>query len=215
MQKELLAYYRSVSRSLTLGNVDNDTLDLAVLNYMGYTVNSHISQWGQQMSLQFPSISHVVETLGRIHRVIIYACPEDREADLSFVGFISRKRLSPDLTIVRDLDSMDRQLIMEIAHIPGLRSYSSLELCDGNWCNLVVFTRSGVKEDLLTIPSHRHAAFELAPHYYQWIRLHHGIITCGCFANGLILQKTKYYTDFVPGQRPMIRERIYHQTEYA
>jgi hypothetical protein len=98
---------------------------------------------------------------------------------------------------------------MELAEHPGLLNYSSLELADGIWYNLVIFAHTEVKSDILGLKTHQFAAYELAPSYYQWIRLHHGVITGKCLSEGLTLYKTKYYTFHTLAQQPTIHIQTY------
>jgi len=100
-------------------------------------------------------------------------------------------------------------MLLELAKIPTLLRYVSLQLADGNWYNLVVFSQESAKRDILTTSLHHHAAYDLAPHYYQWIRLHHGIIQQEDTALELMLHTTRYYTfstpaaTYVQAQLPM------------
>jgi hypothetical protein len=100
---------------------------------------------------------------------------------------------------------------MELAAQGDLLNYSSMQLHDGNWFNLVQFTEPSGKEHLLSTKTHQYAAYELAPRYYRWIRLHHGIIRHGDPLNGLHLHLTKYYTFQSPELRPDIRVHHYQQ----
>ena len=56
---------------------------------------------------------------------------------------------------------------------------------------------------------HKYAAYRLAHSYYEWIRLHNGVMPEGLDHMEMQLQKTKYYTFQAGQQRPSIREFIY------
>jgi hypothetical protein len=88
----------------------------------------------------------------------------------------------------------DALLVKELVSIPGLLCYSSLEFRTGIWYNLVLFTDSHVKTHLKNGATHRYVARQLAPRYYEWIRLHSGMMPDGLSTNTLLVQKTKYYT---------------------
>ena len=88
-------------------------------------------------------------------------------------------------------------------------SYSSLELRTGRWYNLVLFRNASTKEHIKSSETHNYAAHQLAPRYYEWIRLHNGIIPQGLAQCCLVLQTTKFYTFQGPGMRPLINEQFY------
>ena len=95
----------------------------------------------------------------------------------------------------------------ELISNPGLLSYSSLELRNGDWCNLVVLNGEEAKTHLKNTSTHTYAAYQLAPHYYEWIRLHNGVMSEGLDHTEMLLQKTKYYIFYAAQPRPAIRER--------
>jgi len=129
--------------------------------------------------------------------------------ELALVGFISGRMRPLRPSVAADLRIMDRKLIAELVNTPGLLSYSSLELHDGNWCNLVLLNDPQVKIHLKNTETHRYAAYELAPNCYEWIRLHNGIMPTGLASNEMLLQKTRYYQFQEAHQRPVIRELRY------
>lgn len=132
------------------------------------------------------------EADGRAHRAIV--CDEQRLGDgreLSWVGFFAVKR--------RDVDSApltvrDDELIQEFPGHPGILSYSSLELGDGDWGNLILLDGDAAREHWRVSERHAHAARELAPHHYTDVRLHQGVLPGGVRAAGEpVLRRTKYY----------------------
>ncbi len=126
-------------------------------------------------------------------RVVVNTAGTLHHSSLPFVGFISKKQRSVAPDIQRRIDVADSGMLLELARIPALLSYVSLQLVDDNWYNLVVFSQEDAKRDILTTSLHHYAAYDLAPHYYQWIRLHHGVIQQDTVL-GLMLHTTKYYT---------------------
>jgi hypothetical protein len=118
-------------------------------------------------------------------------------ADLIIVGFCGRKQAGADRTIV---ETVDQELVAEFPAHPHFLGYNSLELAHGDWCNLVLFNHWDGLAHWSTSVRHWQAVREIAPHYYQYIRLHNGIIPGGLTTTSpLILRRTKYY-DFSTGE---------------
>ena len=99
------------------------------------------------------------EPSGRQHRVVLGA--GDRLGvgrDLGFVGFFAVKRVGMDHA---PLTRTDDELIDEPPGHPGILSYSSLELADGNWGNLILLDPPEAGEHWRTSARHARAASEL------------------------------------------------------
>jgi hypothetical protein len=128
---------------------------------------------------------------------------------LAFVGFRSARQKQLRPSIVQAIQRTDKQLVEELADASWVLSYSSFELRNGDWCNLVLLNDDGAKMRIKGSETHTYAAYHLAQAYYEWIRLHQGIMPEGLDHIEMQLLKTRYYT-FQPGQRtPSIRECIY------
>src|SRR5205807_5770300 len=120
------------------------------------------------------------ERRGRQHRMIIFAPHELlTPEEMRFVGFVSGRNKAAEQHIVDAIFRADELMLAELALIPGLLSYSSLELRLGTWYNLVLFRDPGVKAHVKSIDAHRHAAHQLSPAYYAWIRLNNGVLSGG------------------------------------
>jgi hypothetical protein len=150
----------------------------------------------------------VVETLepdGRQHRVVL--CDEGRlrgAPEPGFVGFFATKRPGLDHA---PLTLTDDELIRELPDHPGILSYGSLELADGNWGNLIVINPPDAKEQWRTGAKHAWAARELAPRHYAVLRLHNGRLPGGILSGrDPVLDRTRYW-DF--------REPVVWQAERA
>ncbi len=132
------------------------------------------------------------EAGGRVHRAIV--CDERRLGDgrdLTWVGFFGVKRRDVDPA---PLTIRDDELIREFPDHPGILSYSSLALADGDWANLILLDGDEAGEHWRVSERHAHAARELAPRHYTDVRLHQGILPGGVRARGEpILRRTKYY----------------------
>jgi hypothetical protein len=148
-----------------------------------------------------PWISFLQDCQKRTHRIAIYQPQELLVAQcLSFVGFVSGRRATANSFVGNEIQKIDELMVAELITIPGIFSYSSLEVRPGRWYNLVVFASAETKSHLKKSQAHSYAASQLAPHYYEWIRLHNGIMPTGLAQQELFVQSTKYYT-FQEGKR--------------
>ena len=176
---------------------------------MAQQVEGVNNQLAQQTPPSLPVISSLAAPEGRIHRIVIYrSLPSTRQA-LQFVGFVSKRHADTPEPVLTSLQDVDSRLVVELAEQPGLLNYSSLELAHGIWYNLVIFVHTEVKGAILGLKTHQFAAYGLAPSYYQWIRLHHGVIAGGHLSDELTLTKTKYYTFHTFARQPDTRIQVY------
>lgn len=192
-----------------LSDITTTTRDLSVLTAMIRQVEDIRKQVEQPIPLVLPVITSATEPGQRTHRVVIYRHLPSDQQELQFVGFVSKIHPDTPTSVTTAMTDVDKTLVIELAEHPGLLNYSSLELADGIWYNLVVFARSEVKNDILMLKTHQFAAYELAPSYYQWIRLHHGTITGKRLSEGLTLNKTKYYIFHTMAQQPSMHIQHY------
>lgn len=141
---------------------------------------------------------------GPQHRVIL--CDEGRlraAVAPGFVGFFAERRPGLDHA---PLTVADDELIGEFGDHPGILSYSSLELADGNWGNLIVVDPPEAREHWRTSERHAYAARELAPRHYAVVRLHNGHFPDGLLSGrDPVLARTRYH-DF-QGSTPWRAER--------
>ena len=188
-------------------------LDLVVLRYMAQRVSVTLRSLTQEITTARPVLYYLDERRRRTHRMAIYN-PEELllHTEIAFVGFVSGKLKPLRPSVAADLRIMDKKLVTELTNTPGLLSYSSLELHEGNWCNLVVLNDPEVKLRLKQASTHNYAAYEVAPSCYEWIRLHHGYMPAGLDGNDMILQKTRYYMYQGAERRPIVREITYQDS---
>lgn len=132
-------------------------------------------------------------------RVAADASPADG-AELAIVGFCGQKRASIAPALLDEMNAVDDALIEEMRTQPHLLSYSSMELTDGNWVNLVTMRGPEGIAHWRAGQRHAAAASDLSPQYYRSIRLHNLILKGSLSSPRLILLRTKYY-DF-QGARP-------------
>ncbi len=139
-----------------------------------------------------PLVVQTPEPDGRQHRVVL--CDEWRlraALEPSFVGFFALKRRGIDPS---PLTLTDDELVRELPDHPGILSYGSLELADGNWGNLIVVDPPDAKEHWRTSVKHAWAARELAPRHYAVLRLHNGRFPGGILSGGdPVLDRTRYW----------------------
>jgi hypothetical protein len=189
-------------------------LDLVVLRYMARRVFMTLRSLDQTTATMRPLLYYLEERRRRIHRMAIYNPQElSLNNELAFVGFVSGRQKPIRASVVAELHAVDEKLVAELVGVPGLLSYSSLELHDDKWCNLVLLNDPAVKLHLKNAETHRYAAYELAPSHYEWIRLHNGTMPAGLAGDVMVLQKTKYYMYQSPERRPTVREITYMEAE--
>jgi hypothetical protein len=155
-------------------------------------------------------MEYIEEHRRRTHRTVIYQQAYLLQASLLFVGFVSGVQPRVSQAIAQEIQRIDRLFMDELADNAGLLSYSSLELSPGHWYNLVLLNDLPAKTFFKESSTHHYAAYDLAMHYYAWIRLHNGILPNGLEGNLLLLQSTKFYTFPAIGQKPVMQ--VLHYT---
>ena len=114
------------------------------------------------------------------------------QRDVCIVGFFGERRGQPDTQ--GRIDRLERALLTQFRDHPGVLSYSSIELVDDYWANLVVHTDAGDRDAWRGGRVHREAAEEASPDHYRSVRIHHGELTDGvCSSNMIRLVRTKYW----------------------
>ena len=112
--------------------------------------------------------------------------------DVRIVGFFGERRRDSDTQ--GRIDQLERQLLTQFREFPGVLSYSSIELVDDYWANLVVHTDDGDREAWRNGRVHREAAEDASPDHYRSVRIHHGLLHGGvCSSNMIRLLRTKYW----------------------
>lgn len=115
--------------------------------------------------------------------------------DLSVVGFFGERNMERDGAA---LEEANADMVLEFRNYPGILSYSSLELKDGNWANLVLHDKPDTREYWRASRRHAMAAEKLSPLYYRTVRIHNGVLPAGLYGGRPIeIQRTKYW-DFSP-----------------
>jgi hypothetical protein len=173
-------------------NPAQTTRDLATVGVMLAEVRRQAAREATAPARSTPLVFEGREADGRVHRAII--CDARRLGDgrdLTWIGFFGVKRRDVDPT---PLTVRDEELIREFPAHPGILSYSSLELADGNWGNLILLDGDEARERWRVSERHTDATRVLAPRHYSDVRLHQGVLPGGPRAGGRpVLRRTKYY----------------------
>jgi hypothetical protein len=183
--------------------------DLLILRHMARRMHTHLL--GLTKACPYPVISYAEEQRNRTHRMVVYH-PQEAEMltrKLTFIGFIGGLQGHVSPTTIQEIHRMDNILLAELAHHPGLISYSSLELHQGRWYNLVLLNNEQAKHYFHHNSTHSYAAQLVATYYYAWIRLHTGVMPVGLVGNDMRPLSTKYYRFPIIGQKPLMQEKYY------
>jgi hypothetical protein len=205
--------YLNTSQSLdehAIPTADQSNFDLVILRYMTQRIYVTLYLLDEPVDPAQPLLYYTEEGRKHTHRIAVYR-PEEllQNSSLDFVGFISAKLKPGRRQVIKEIRAVDKRLIVELISTPGLLSYSSLELRDGRWCNLVLFSGSETKVHIRNSETHAYAAYQLSPRYYEWVRIHNGSMPGGLARNEIVLQKTKYYLFQGPHEKPTMRELNY------
>jgi hypothetical protein len=191
-------------------DISRSRLDLAVLRHMARKFHMALKLLDLPAIMSQPFIYFSEERRSREHRIVIFNHQELLlNKSLTFVGFISSRQKTADTTVASEITRSDDQLLTELVNISGILGYSSLELRKDSWYNLVLLRDAATREHVKGSATHAYAAYQLAPLYYAWVRLHHGILPHGLAQGDMQLLSTKYYTFHVPPYKPIIIERSY------
>lgn len=168
------------------------TRDLATVRVMLAEVRRQGAGEATRPARSEPLVFEGREADGRMHRAIV--CDARRLCDgrdLSWIGFFGVKRGDVDPT---PLTVRDEELIREFPDHPDILSYSSLELADGNWGNLILIDGDEARERWRVSERHTDASRVLAPRHYTDVRLHQGVLPGGaCGGQEPVLRRTRYY----------------------
>lgn len=112
------------------------------------------------------------------------------DATVCIVGFFAERREDIDYPA---LDQLELQLLLEFRNYPGILSYSSVELANDFWANLVVHSVSDDTESWRGSTAHSRAV-DVSPELYSAIRIHNGHLEGGIPGNqAIVIDRTKYW----------------------
>jgi hypothetical protein len=183
---------------------DRTATDLALIARMGSAVRRILHTSPVSSDAARPLTVAVPEPGPRQHRAIVcHARLLRAPVDHGFVGFFAERREGLDHS---PLTAADDELIHEFPDHPGILSYSSLELSDGNWGNLILLHPAEASERWREGARHAWAVRELAPRHYTVIRLHQGRFPGGVLADRPVLLRTTYHDFRGPTPWRAVRE---------
>ncbi|MGD2101771.1 MAG: hypothetical protein PVG83_05990 [Acidimicrobiia bacterium] len=129
---------------------------------------------------------------GLTHRLLV--CNFERlrfHPGLCVVGFFAERRTDVDMWPLEEANS---EIVSEFVKYPGILSYSSVELPDGHWANMVLHDDPVDTSFWRESKLHAQAVESLSPQHYFNVRIHNGNLTAGVFNRPSIdIHKTKYF----------------------
>jgi hypothetical protein len=128
---------------------------------------------------------------GLRRRTVVCDPGQIRDRDrVCVVGFFADRRDEIDY---QALDGLELSLLLEFRNHPGILSYSSMELANEFWANLVVHTEPDVTESWRGSTAHERAVHE-SPGLYSSTRIHNGHLVGGVTGNrAIVIDRTKYW----------------------
>jgi hypothetical protein len=167
--------------------------DLALMNYLLQDMRSliRLSTMGARVLTPHERLEWTVHGL---HRRTIVCDPERivLPATVHVVGFFS-DRADVDRTPLFDAED---SLLSELENHPGMLGYSSMELIDNYWTNLVIHTDPADRETWRGAAVHRRAVDEVAPVVYNSVRIHKGCLIDGVTGSETIRIESTSYWDY-------------------
>lgn len=111
--------------------------------------------------------------------------------DVQFVGFFGERRADDHES---GIDEIELDVVGQFADYPGILAYSSIELVDDQWANLVIHESPDDREEWRKCPVHKTAAELVSPRAYTGVRIHNGHIPGGVIGTAApVLECTKYW----------------------
>lgn len=131
----------------------------------------------------------------RNSRIIVYDFKKLLiQKNIFCVVFYGNKRENLSKEDTDTFFNTDWEIAMSMVSSTNILCYASQELSDGNWFNLVLFTKESDKLHVTAKEKHSYAAYTLAPKRFTWVRLHNAIIPNGIADFTMIkFTKSNYY----------------------
>lgn len=168
--------------------------DIALLNYLLQDLRALMRRaaTGQVRLLPHQRVTWEVHGLQR--RTVV--CDPDQLLafnDVHVVGFFGDRRPTADVPAV---DEVEIALLEEFRSYPGILSYSSVELVDDQWANLVVHQNPTDREAWRESAVHVDAVDRIAAPTYRSVRIHNGCIKGGVIGPETVVIETTKYWDY-------------------
>lgn len=165
--------------------------DIALLNYLLQDLRVLVRRMAKHEIKVSAHQSLLWEVHGLNRRTVV--CDPTRllrPDDFLMVGFLGDRRARTG----SGFDEAELDIIEQLRSHPGILSYSSIELVDDQWANLVVHTQTGDREAWRHSDVHISAAEILAPKMYHSVRIHNGCIRGGVIGSEtVVIESTKYW----------------------
>ena len=165
--------------------------DLDLLAYMLQDLRGLLraNDAGHTALVAHEPISWTVHGLRR--RTVVCEPDRIRACDRTcIVGFFADRRDDIDYG---SLDVLELDLLDEFRRFPGILSYSSIELANEYWANLVVHLEPDDTEAWRGSTAHSRAV-DVSPDLYSSIRIHNGHLDGGATGNQpIVIDRTKYW----------------------
>ncbi|MGH8924277.1 MAG: hypothetical protein ACRDWA_06530 [Acidimicrobiia bacterium] len=164
--------------------------DQAILGYMLEDLRATLARGEPGRYDAYPPMEWEVNGL---HRRTIVSAPLrlNEPKDICVVGFFGERHLDRDIT---PLEQANAEIVLEFRNFHGILSYSSMELTDGNWANLVLHDLPDTRDQWRASEIHARAALQLAPVFYRTVRIHNGYLPGGIPGGRSIeIERTKYW----------------------
>ncbi|HUO45839.1 MAG TPA: hypothetical protein VM470_03285, partial [Acidimicrobiia bacterium] len=151
--------------------------DLGTLSYLLEDLRSLLARMATGEMTVIPYQTNEWQVHGLKRRAIVTnAMGLYNRRTVCVVGFFGERHIDKDHGV---LEEANAEIVLEFRNFPGILSYSSMELPDGDWANLVLHDIPEVREYWRASERHARAAQELSPLYYRTVRIHNGIIPGG------------------------------------
>jgi hypothetical protein len=193
LEPQLLTVYES-PEGHPCAAVDHYRSDLALLSYLLQDLRA-LARRAAKGEIELAPYQRVTwEVHGLRRRTVICDPPQLLSGeDVLMVGFLGNRRNTPEAA---EVEATELDVIDEFTKYPGIVSYSSIELVDHQWANLVIHTGPDDREAWRHSEIHIEAAERLAPKVYHDVRIHNGRVLSGVTGPETIVINTTKYWDY-------------------
>ena len=172
--------------------VDRYRSDIALLNYLLQDLRVLVRRYAKD-ELELSEHQKIVWEVHGLQRRTVVCNPKRllEDTTVQFVGFFGDRRDTVDEVV---LNANEQALLDEFVNYPGILSYSSTELVNGYWANLVVHSEPDDREAWRGSHIHKDAVATIAPAAYHNVRIHNGRIDAGVIGSDtVVIGSTKYW----------------------
>lgn len=140
-----------------------------------------------------PQLSH--PTHGRDRLIVTDSGRVHGDHSVTVVGFFGERNATSSDELADQVEDVSGRMVAQFADFPLLLGYVSRMLDDGfNYANLVVLAGSDAIDQWRDLARHVEAADELAPRFYNSVRIYNGELPNGLrYADQLLLHVVKYW----------------------